>query len=74
MPILTPEESSAISHLGYNDERRELYVTFRDSGNAYAYLGVPRNEYDELLEAESKGHFVATRIKPRYPVQLLKDA
>jgi hypothetical protein len=75
MPNFTLEQSKAISHAGYNDERRELYITFRDSGETYAYLDVPRHEYDELLAAESMGHFVAIRIKPRYrKYQRLKDA
>jgi len=67
-------ESSAISHVGYQDQRRLLYVTYRGSGGSYVYVGVPRREYDDLLKADSKGLFINTRIKPRYKCQRLADA
>ncbi len=70
-------DSSAISHVTYQDRRRLLYVTYkgqgRDSGGSYVYVGVPRRDYDELLKAETKGAFVNARIKPRYKCQRLGE-
>lgn len=67
-------DSSAISHVGYQDQRRLLYVTYRGSGGSYVYVDVPRRDYDDLLKAESKGAFVNERIKPHYKCQRLGDA
>jgi hypothetical protein len=71
-------ESSAISNVNYQDQRRLLYVTYksqgRDSGGSYVYVGVPRRDYDDLLKAESKGAFINERIKPKYKCQRLREA
>lgn len=72
-------ESSAISQVSYQDQRRLLYVTYksqggRGSGGSYVYVGVPRRDYDELLKAASKGAFINERIKPRYKCQRLGEA
>lgn len=67
-------DSSAISQVGYQDQRRLLYVTYKDSGGSYVYVGVPRRDYDDLLKAESKGVFINTRIKPNYKCQRLGEA
>jgi hypothetical protein len=61
-------DSSAIDRIGYDEERRELYVRFR-GGGAYTYLAVPPEEWVALCEAESKGAFVNQAIKPRYEVR-----
>lgn len=66
-------ESSAISHVNYQDQRRLLYVTYKGSGGSYVYVGVPRHDYDDLLKAESKGAFVNERIKPKYKCQRLDE-
>lgn len=66
-------DSSAISHVTYQDQRRLLYVTYKGSGGSYVYVGVPRRDYDALLKAESKGAFVNERIKPRYKCQRLGE-
>ncbi len=60
-----PQDSTAIEDAGYDEERRELYVRYT-GGAAYTYLDVPLSEYVALTEAESRGGFVNTRIKPRY--------
>ncbi len=70
MPTL---ESSAISRVAYNAARRCLYVTYRDTGEVYAYVGVPRSVYDALLKADSAGRFVNARIKPHYKAQHLSE-
>lgn len=72
-------ESSAISQVSYQDQRRLLYVTYqsqggRGFGGSYVYVGVPRRDYDDLLKATSKGAFINERIKPRYKCQRLGEA
>jgi hypothetical protein len=63
-------ESSCVARIGYDAEAEEAYVEFHDSG-VYAYSGVPRSVYDEFASADSKGTFINTVIKPRYPVRKL---
>lgn len=67
-------DSSAITHVAYQENLKRLYVTFRGSRETYVYLDVPQSTYDELMKAESKGIFVNDEIKPRYQYQRLEDA
>ena len=48
-------------------------MTYRDTGEVYAYVGVPRSVYDALLKADSAGRFVNARIKPHYKAQHLSE-
>lgn len=64
MPVL---ESSAILRVSYNETARRLYVTFRDSGKTYAYHGVPKDVYEELMLADSAGAYFNAFVKDRYP-------
>jgi hypothetical protein len=64
MPIV---ESSAILRISYNETSRRLYVTFRETGKTYAYHGVPKATYEDLLQAESIGAYFNAFIKDRYP-------
>ncbi len=65
----TPEErsgrflvSSTITSVEYDDEARELDITFT-SGKTYRYYNVPLEIYAELLDAGSKGKFFNDNIK-----------
>jgi hypothetical protein len=55
-------QSSVMIFVKYDDEARELDITFT-SGKTYRYREVPLQIYDGLLEAESKGEFVNDNIK-----------
>jgi hypothetical protein len=57
--------SSAVKRVDYDEENRELLVTFID-GDSYAYQNVPLHVFDELLSAASIGAYVNRRIKPNY--------
>lgn len=57
--------SSAVEHFGYDPKRRELTIRYT-GGRSYAYLQVPKEEYEALRRAPSLGIFVNRRIKPRY--------
>lgn len=58
-----PVESEAVKSVGYDGRHQTLAVEFRE-GRLYEYLEVPERTYRELMEAESIGNFVATKIKP----------
>ena len=47
--------SSVILRMCYEPLRRELMIEFRSSGEVYRYLDVAMLEWQEFLEAESKG-------------------
>jgi hypothetical protein len=54
--------SSTITSVEYDDEARELDITFT-SGKKYRYFNVPLEIYVELLDAGSKGKFFNDNIK-----------
>lgn len=60
-------ESSNLESIGYTGV---LEVRFK-GGGTYQYLGVPEDVYKKLLEAESKGAFLNSEIKNKYPFQLV---
>jgi hypothetical protein len=64
MPKMIPVESSAIQAVGYDDDAEELHVRYSDSG-LYIYHGVPRDVFEELMLAPSKGAFI-NGIKDEY--------
>jgi KTSC domain len=68
IPKLQPVDSSAIARIGYDPGAEEAYVEFQDS-NVYAYSKVPPSVFDEFADAESKGTFLNTIVKPRYPAR-----
>jgi hypothetical protein len=54
--------SSTITSVEYDDEARELDITFT-SGKTYRYFNVPLEIYAEFLDAGSKGKFFNDNIK-----------
>jgi len=60
-----PVDSSAIASLGYDPARETLEVEFR-SGNVYRYFDVPKEVYEDLLGARSKGRYFGSFIRGRY--------
>lgn len=57
--------SSSILKASYNESEQELTITFA-SGKTYVYENVPVSEWEGLQQAESKGKYVNTEIKPYY--------
>jgi hypothetical protein len=57
--------SSVIDHFIYDEAKRRLRVFFI-SGIAYDYMNVPKDLYDKLRNAISKGKFLNKHIKGRY--------
>lgn len=58
-------QSSAIQAVDH-DEGTGLFVTFT-SGQTYVYDGVPRDLYERLLRAPSKGTFFNDEIRDAFP-------
>jgi hypothetical protein len=59
-------ESTMISEAGYDPETEELEVVF-NSGTVYRYSGVPREVYDGLLAADSKGSYMQAEVIDVFP-------
>ncbi len=65
MPELIYVDSSNIEAIGYDDDTQELHVKFLSSGY-YIYQGVPRQIFDEMMMAQSKGSFLNREVKGVY--------
>ena len=63
---MIPVESSLIAAIGYDTEKKELYVEFKKGGE-YLYQGVTMPIYTALMEAVSVGSFFLRNIKGQYP-------
>jgi lysyl-tRNA synthetase class 2 len=61
-----PVDSSMIVSLGYNPLTKVLEVEFRN-GRVVEYHGVPSDVHRDMMEAHSKGQFLARAVKPNYP-------
>ena len=57
--------SSNIASIGYDAPSQILEVEFL-SGTIYQYYGVPKNIYDRLMQAGSKGRFLNMYISNAY--------
>ena len=57
MPEMTYVDSSNIEQIGYDSDKTELHVIFKD-GSLYVYNNVPLQIYEELLGAPSKGSYL----------------
>jgi hypothetical protein len=65
MPEMIFVDSSNIEAIGYDDDTLELHVRFL-SGRYYVYHEVPRQAFDGLMQAPSKGSFLNREIKGVY--------
>lgn len=66
-------ESSMIASVGYDEENEILEVEF-NSGQVYQYFEVPREVFDELLQAESKGRYMKSSVIDCYPYTKVKKS
>jgi len=66
-----PVPSSDLASVGYDERTRVLEIEFH-SGGIYRYLDVPKEIFDALLAAESKGRFFAARIRNQFRFQMVK--
>ena len=64
-------DSSMIAAAGYDPETRTLVVLFNNV-KAYEYHGVPQEEYEGLMAAESKGSYMRAHIIDSYPNNIFR--
>ncbi|HEY3665654.1 MAG TPA: KTSC domain-containing protein [Polyangiaceae bacterium] len=60
-----PVDSQSVASVGYDSERFELEVEFRN-GRIYRYEQVPVAAYRLLLQAPSIGEYINRIVKPRF--------
>ena len=65
MPEMIFVDSSNIEAIGYDDDSQELHIRFLSGGN-YVYSDVPREIFDDLINAPSKGSFLNREVKGVY--------
>jgi hypothetical protein len=58
-------ESSAMRAVGYDKASRRMRIVFAQ-GNTHDYCDVPRDVFESLLSAESKGAYFNRAIKDKY--------
>jgi len=58
--------SSNVASIGYDEPSQTLEVEFT-SGAVYQYYNVSQAIFDQLMQAGSKGQFLAYHIKNTYP-------
>jgi hypothetical protein len=61
-----PVASSNIASIGYDSPSQTLEIQFH-SGAVYQYYNVPQTIYDALMASGSKGQFLNSQIKDRFP-------
>tara|TARA_B100000965_G_scaffold215949_2_gene180601 strand:+ start:8188 stop:8400 length:213 start_codon:yes stop_codon:yes gene_type:complete len=67
----TRVSSSNIRSIGYDAQNEVLEVEFVNGG-IYQYFGVPKNIYERLMAASSKGRFLSTHIRDRYRTRKIR--
>lgn len=63
-------QSSTIKKVGYDEASKTLTIQF--NSGTYEYKNVEKQIYESLMNAESKGKFVATQIKSKYEYSKIK--
>lgn len=64
-PEMIYVDSSNIEAIGHDDDAQELHVQFL-SGGSYIYHGVPREVFEEMMNAPSKGSYLNREVKGRF--------
>ncbi len=71
IPEMIPVSSSNVAEVGYNEEAQEVYVRFLN-GTLYIYKGVPKFEFEGLLNAPSVGSYLHRNYKNVYPYERIE--
>ncbi|MFM2061353.1 MAG: hypothetical protein RLZZ507_1023 [Cyanobacteriota bacterium] len=62
---MQPVRSRAISAVGYDETTRRMKIQFTNRGT-YDFCNVPKDIYEGLLLADSKGTYYHNHIRDRY--------
>lgn len=65
IPRMASVDSSNIESIGYNPERNELHVRFKNGGH-YIYEGVTGDQHRDMMTAESKSKFLNDHVKGKH--------
>ena len=65
-----PLESKLLAAAAYIETRRLLYLRFH-SGDVYRYFTFPAEQYQEFLDAESRGRYFLAHIRNQFPYERL---
>lgn len=65
-----PLESKMFLRAAYDADSRILYLRFR-SGDVYRYFELPEEQYQEFLNAESRGRYFLSHIRDRFRYERL---
>lgn len=65
-----PLESKLLAAAAYDAPRRQLYLRFR-SGEVYRYFTFPAEQYQELLDSDSRGQYFLNHIRGCFPYERL---
>jgi len=65
-----PLESKLLSSAAYDAENRILYLRFR-SGDVYRYFAFPPEQYQQFLDAESRGRYFLANIRNQFRYERL---
>jgi hypothetical protein len=66
MPEMIFVDSSNVEAIGYDDDAQELHIQFLQGAGYYVYHNVPRQIFDDLMYAPSKGSFLNREVKNVY--------
>lgn len=58
-------QSTNVEAVGYDDGASALHVRFKN-GDTYVYQNVPKQVFEELMAADSKGSYVNRVLRPAY--------
>lgn len=64
-------DSSNLKWIGYDESKKELYIGFRNN-TEYKYFDVPKDIFEGLLNAGSKGRYFWVKIRDVYKYEKLK--
>ena len=64
-------DSSMIYAFGYDEQQQILEVVFKRTG-VYRYHNVPKEVYQQLLDADSKGSYMRDLIIDMYPTERVR--
>jgi len=65
-----PFESKLLASSAYDAAKQILYLRFR-SGEVYRYFEFPEEQYQEFLDAESRGRYFLSYIRNQFRYERL---
>jgi KTSC domain len=63
-------ESKLLASSAYNATKQTLYLRFR-SGEVYRYFEFPQQQYQDFLNAESRGRYFLSHIRNQFRYERL---